>query len=263
MSHHQENFKVALIQYSPEWMSPTANLATLEEKLWEITEEVDLVVLPELFTTGFHNEAAKKAEPIGLTTSKWLKQQAKRMNAAIIGSFPVRQDRNVYNRLLFTRPNGDISHYDKRHLFRMASEHMAFTPGNFQVIEEFRGWRINPIICYDLRFPLWCRNTNNDYDILVCVANWPQPRIDAFNTLLKARAIENLSYTIGVNRIGEDANGVPYNGQSAVYSPKGRVANTLSDTDEIQIITLNYKEVQNIREKFPSHLDADHFTIQL
>ncbi|ANQ48769.1 amidohydrolase [Flammeovirga sp. MY04] len=263
MSHHQENFKVAIVQFNPEWMNPTANLATLEEKLWTIEENVDLVVLPELFTTGFHNEAAEKAEPIGLTTSKWMLQQSKRMGAAILGSYPVRQDRKVYNRLIFARPNGHISHYDKRHLFRMASEHMTFEPGNFQVIEEWKGWRINPIICYDLRFPLWCRNTNNDYDILVCVANWPAPRIDAFNTLLKARAIENLSYSVGVNRIGQDPNQVNYIGQSAVYSAKGKALNELNDIDEIKIVTLNYKELHNLREKFPTHLDADHFTLQL
>ncbi|NLR92716.1 amidohydrolase [Flammeovirga agarivorans] len=263
MSQHQENFKIALVQFDPQWMNPTANLALLEEKLWTIDEQVDLVVLPELFTTGFHTTAAEKAEPIGLTTSKWLMQQSKRMNAAIIGSFPIRQDRLIYNRSLFARPNGHISHYDKRHLFRMASEHMAFTHGKFQVVEEWKGWRINPIICYDLRFPLWCRNTNNDYDILLCLANWPKPRIEAWDALLKARAIENLSYTVGVNRVGNDPHGVEYNGQSAVYNPKGQLVNELSEEDEIQIITLSYKEVQQIRESFPTHLDADHFTLQL
>lgn len=261
---HQENFKIALVQYSIEWMKPTANFATLEEKLWELDDkDIDLVIFPELFTTGFHSSAAELSEPIGLTTTKWLLQQSKRMNAAMIGSYPVRQDRKVFNRLLFVKPDGTLSHYDKRHLFRMASEHMTFSPGNFQVVEEWKGWRINPIICYDLRFPLWCRNTNNDYDVLVCIANWPKSRISAWHTLLGARAIENLSYSVGVNRIGTDPNGTEYNGNSVIYSPKGQAVNAPSENDEIQIISINYKEVQSLREKFPTHLDADHFNLHL
>ncbi|NME70820.1 amidohydrolase [Flammeovirga aprica] len=261
---HKENFKIAMVQHSIDWMNPTSNFATLEEKLWQVDDkDIDLVIFPELFTTGFHQSASDLAEPIGLTTTKWLLQQSKRMNAAMIGSYPVRQDRKVFNRLLFVKPDGTFSHYDKRHLFRMASEHMTFTPGNFQVVEEWKGWRINPIICYDLRFPLWCRNTNNDYDILLCIANWPKPRIAAWHTLLAARAIENLSYTVGVNRTGTDPNEVVYNGNSAVYNPKGEITNEISENDEIQIVTLNYQKVQSLREKFPTHLDADHFNLHL
>lgn len=261
---HQENFKIAMVQTTIEWMNPTANFASLEEKLWEVEDtDIDLVVFPELFTTGFHTSASEQAEPIGLTTTKWLLQQSKRMNAAMIGSYPVRQDRKVFNRLLFVKPDGTFSHYDKRHLFRMASEHMTFSNGGFQVIEEWKGWRINPIICYDLRFPLWCRNTNNDYDILLCIANWPKSRIAAWHTLLGARAIENLSYSVGVNRTGSDYYDVEYNGNSAVYSPKGEIKSNVSEEDEIQVVTLNYNEVQSLREKFPTHLDADHFNLHL
>ncbi|MBB6461102.1 amidohydrolase [Flammeovirga kamogawensis] len=261
---HQEQLKIALVQTSIHWMNPTANMAELEEKLSEIEDEnVDLVVFPELFTTGFHPSAAELSEPIGLTTTKWMLQQAKRLDAAIIGSYPVRQDRQIFNRLLFVKPDGTLSHYDKRHLFKMGSEHMTFSPGNFQLIEEWKGWRINPIICYDLRFPLWCRNTNNDYDILLCIGNWPKARISAWQTLLNARGLENLSFSIGVNRVGADQNGIDYNGFSVAYTPKGELLNVPNEEDEIKIVTLDYNEVQSIREKFPAHLDADHFNLHL
>ncbi|PWJ44512.1 amidohydrolase [Sediminitomix flava] len=257
----KEQLKVALVQTNLYDLKIGANLAMLEELFWEIEDDTDLILLPEMFTTGFHQEAAQLAEPMNLTTSKWMLQMAKLKNAVIMGSFPVKEKEGVFNRLLVMNPDGSYKYYDKRHLFRMADEDKTFSEGKEKLIVEVEGWKICPLICYDLRFPVWSRNCGNEYDILVYLANWPAPRVEAWDTLLKARAIENLSYCIGVNRTGQDMNMVAYNGHSVVVSPKGNALNELYDKEQIISVSLHRKDLDGLREKFPAHLDADKFTI--
>ena len=200
-----------------------------EEKIWQIKRVTDVIVLPEMFTTGFTMAAAKMAEHMNMRTFKWMKQMADQTGALILGSYIVTVHDRYYNRLLWMEPGGNFKTYDKRHLFRMANEHKTYSQGESLLISSWKGWRICPLVCYDLRFPVWSRNRwdatakRPSYDVAVYVANWPTARIDAWNTLLKARAIENLSYVVGVNRVGQDGNGIEYNGHSSVISPKGEV----------------------------------------
>lgn len=268
-----ENLNVTLIQSSLHWENPVANLAMFEEKIWQIKGATDLVVLPEMFTTGFTMNAASLAEPMNLTTFKWLKQQAAQTGAVITGSFIVKEKGQYFNRLLWMRPDGSYEVYDKRHLFRMAAEHQTYTAGSSRIIPAINGWRICPLICYDLRFPVWSRNIielNEEdtatisaaYDCLVYVANWPQARSHAWNTLLQARAIENLSYIIGVNRIGMDGKNILYSGDSAVINPKGEQIYYAKDNEVVQTVTLNGEELFSFRQKFPAFIDADRFEIK-
>ena len=212
---------ITLLQTALHWQNPVANRAMLEETLFTLPEPTDLIVLPEMFTTGFTMNAAALAEPMNLTTFKWLKQMARQTNAAITGSYVVQENGQFYNRLIWMEPDGQFAHYDKRHLFRMADEEKTYTAGTLRLIRTWRGWRICPLICYDLRFPVWSRSRQIaphqlDYDLLLYVANWPAPRQLAWDTLLQARAIENLSYVAGVNRVGQDGNQHTYLGGSAL-----------------------------------------------
>jgi predicted amidohydrolase len=256
-----QNLRVSLVQSEIHWHEISANLAMYEEKIWSLKGKTDIIVLPEMFQTGFSMENTVLAEPMNFTTFKWMKQLASQTQAVITGSFIVKEDGRIFNRLIWMQPNGDWYKYDKRHLFRMAGEHQHFDFGNEKLIVEWKGWKICPMVCYDLRFPVWARNVNLEYDLLLYVANWPAVRISAWDTLLKARAIENVSYSIGVNRIGLDGNAIEYNGHSAAYSPKGETL-VYSETEEILTLTLDGKELSDFREKFPAHLDADGFMIQ-
>jgi predicted amidohydrolase len=260
-----ENLHLTLIQSSLHWENPVANLAMFEEKIWQIKESTDLIVLPEMFTTGFTMNAAALAEPMNLTTFKWLKQQAAQTGAVVTGSYIVKEKEQFYNRLIWMRPDGSFEVYDKRHLFRMAEEHQIYSAGNKKIIPVLKGWRICPLICYDLRFPVWSRNTANGqemaYDCLIYVANWPQARSHAWSTLLQARAIENLSYVVGANRVGADGKDIPYSGNSAVINPKGEVLFHEAEKECIQSVILDAAELTAFREKFPAYLDADSFEI--
>ena len=257
---------LTLVQTALHWHSPGANRAMLEEKLVALPEPTDLIVLPELFTTGFTMDAPAVAEPMNLTTFRWLRQMAQQTNAAIMGSYVVQEGgpagRRYFNRLIWMEPDGQFAHYDKRHLFRMAGEEKVYTAGASRLIRTWRGWRICPLICYDLRFPVWSRNRQIapdqlDYDLLLYVANWPEPRQTAWDTLLQARAIENLSYVAGVNRVGADGNGHQYRGGTALLDFKGEVRCRDYDAELIQQQTLSISELQEYRAKFPAYLDAD------
>ncbi|MCU0445053.1 MAG: amidohydrolase [Microscillaceae bacterium] len=252
---------LTLIQTSLHWQDAAANRAMLEEKIWQIGQSTDLIILPEMFTTGFTMQASELAEPMNLHTFKWLKQMAAQTNAVIMGSYIVQENGQYFNRLVWMQPNGEFAHYDKRHLFRMAEEHQTYTGGTKKIIQNLKNWRICPLICYDLRFPVWSRNLNLEYDMLVYVANWPQARNVAWRTLLQARAIENLSYCVGVNRVGTDGKGIYYSGDSAVIDFKGTHLFQKADEEAIFTITLNKNELLEYRQKFPANLDADKFAI--
>lgn len=254
---------LTLLQPNLFWHDPVANRAHLEEQIFALPGPTDLIVLPEMFTTGFTMDARAVAEPMGLTTLRWLRQIAAQTNAVVTGSYVVREGHNTFlNRLIWMQPDGQFDTYDKRHLFRMAGEHEIYTAGNQRLIKEWRGWRICPLICYDLRFPVWSRNTQvSPYDLLLYVANWPAPRQHVWNTLLQARAIENLSYVVGVNRVGTDGNGLIYAGQSAVIDFTGNALFRAGDTETAHQQTLSLDELRAFRVRFPADLDADVFTV--
>ncbi|WMJ72600.1 amidohydrolase [Cytophagaceae bacterium ABcell3] len=256
-----QDLKATLIQNPLTWQDKTANLANFEERIWQITEQPDLIVLPEMFNTGFTMHAQEVAEPMNLTTFKWMKQMAAQTQAVITGSFIVKENHNFYNRLVWMRPDGSYECYDKRHLFRMAGEHEVFSPGKTKTIVKLKGWNILPVVCYDLRFPVWLRNRNNEYDLLICIANWPESRSIAWKSLLQARAIENLSYVIGVNRIGKDGNDISYSGDSGVFSPKGELIYACDNHETIQTAILNKESLDSFRKAFPAWQDADDFTL--
>jgi predicted amidohydrolase len=254
--------KVALLQSNLYWENITANLAMFEEKISQISTAVDLIILPEMFSTGFTMNAPSLAEPMNLTTCKWLVQQARKMQAVMVGSCIIKEKDKFYNRLLWVEPNGNIDFYDKKHLFRMAGEHQVYTAGNKKIIKKIKEWNICPLICYDLRFPVWSRNVHLAYDLLLYIANWPNPRLNAWDILLQARAVENLSFCIGVNRVGTDGKGKQYNGNSAVYDFKGQCLLKISDGREAtEIISLDKTPLDEFRAKFPIHLDADEFSL--
>lgn len=263
-----QDLKISLIQTPLHWHDAQANLGMLEEKIWQIEEPVDLIILPEMFNSGFTMKAQEVAEMMNLTTFKWMKQMASQSGAVVTGSVVIRDGKDYFNRLIWMRPDGTHETYDKRHLFRMADEHHTYTAGDKRLICELKGWKICPMVCYDLRFPVWSRNLSDEngkmaFDLLLYVANWPAPRAGAWDILLKARAVENLCYTAGVNRTGEDGNGVPYAGHSGVYDPKGETVSFMDDKEEISTVTLSGAELLRYREKFPAYLDADSFSLNL
>ncbi|HXA01837.1 MAG TPA: amidohydrolase [Cytophagaceae bacterium] len=254
-----QDLKISLIQSDLHWESPDANMAMFEEKIWKIREQTDIIILPEMFTTGFTMNARELAEPMNYKACKWMKQQAAQTKAVVTGSVIIKEDGKYFNRLLWFEPDGHFFYYDKRHLFRMADEHQTYSAGNKKLIREVKGWKIFPLVCYDLRFPVWSRNVNNAYDVLIYVANWPQARSSAWKALLKARAIENLSYCVGVNRVKEDGKGIPYSGDSMVINYKGEELFSCADEECIHTMILNYDELKAFREKFPADMDADKF----
>lgn len=258
-----QDLNVSIIQTDLHWELPEANRSMLEEKIWSIREATDLIVLPEVFTTGFTMNAAAVAEPFNLHTFRWMKQMASQTGAVVTGSYVVQEKGNYYNRLVWMEPDGQHAWYDKRHLFRMASEHRTYSAGNTVLIREWKGWKIAPFVCYDLRFPVWLRNTGFKYDLALFVANWPEPRRHPWRVLLQARAIENLSYVVGVNRVGADDKGLKYAGDSAFISYKGEELWTNAYDDCIHTMKLSKSELISFREKFPANLDADEFEIRL
>lgn len=257
-----QNLKIALIQSDLVWQNAEQNRINFSEKINQIDEAIDLIVLPEMFTTGFSLQPQKIAEYLYGDTVKWMQKIAADKNTAITGSIIVSENNNFYNRLLFVHPSGEINFYDKRHLFTLAGEHKTFTAGNKKLLVNYKGWKICPLVCYDLRFPVWARNVE-DYDLLLYVANWPKKRILAWDTLLKARSIENMCYTVGVNRVGSDANNFEYNGHSAVYNCLGeQLTNIESGKEIVEIITLEKKHISEIRGKLNFLNDKDTFEIK-
>jgi predicted amidohydrolase len=257
----QSELRVALIQKDLVWQNAVKNKEKLDSLLSEI-ESVDLVVLPEMFTTGFSMEPTLIAEAMDGVSVAWMKEKARTLNAAIVGSIIIRENNTHYNRMLFVHPSGELDMYDKRHAFALAGEDKEYTSGTNKLIVNYKGWKICPLICYDLRFPVWSRNVE-DYDVLIYAANWPKPRINAWNILLKARAIENVSYCLGINRVGVDANGYEYSGNSIAIDCLGNELTDLCENKEAVIYaTLHKDELIKIREKLPFLEDKDQFTIQ-
>ena len=259
MKHKINNLKVALVQTNLIWEDPEANRNLFEQKMKDLPE-TDLVILPEMFTTGFSMNASGMAESMEGPTVKWMVRQAIRYNAAICGSLILKARENYYNRLIWAQPDGKLLWYDKRHLFRMGKEDLVFSPGKNRLVVHWRGWRICPLICYDLRFPVFSRN-QNDYELLLYVANWPDSRRQVWRTLLAARAIENQVYCIGVNRIGEDGAGLHYTGDSLCFNPKGTILKDGQENDSVLSTTLDLQALNRFREKFPVGMDGDAFNL--
>ena len=258
----QETLNIALIQADLVWENPTENCKNFTKKIDSIVDAIDVIVLPEMFSTGFTMHAEKVAESMNGKMVNWMKQQALKKNAAIVGSLIITENNKFYNRLLFVEPSGQITHYNKRHTFTLVGEEKVYTAGSKKVIIDYKGWKICPLICYDLRFPVWARNSE-DYDILLYVANWPKPRISAWNALLKARAIENMSYCIGVNRVGIDGVNSTYSGHSAVYNVLGETISNIKPSEEhIDIVTLEKRHISAYRNKFKFLNDRDSFTLK-
>ncbi len=263
-----DNLTVTYIQSELHWEDTGANLAMFEEHITAIDRPTDVIILPEMFNTGFSMNAKKLAEPMNFTTMRWMKQVAAQQQAVMAGSYIIKDNGEYFNRFFWVEPSGRYEFYDKRHLFRMGDEHLIYTPGRQQIIVEWKGWKIMPLICYDLRFPVWSRNRVDkqtgflEYDLLLYVANWPAPRTQVWDTLLIARALENQCFVIGVNRIGSDGMGIDYTGHSAMIDYKGQLMNDLSTTEQIFTATLNRDDLTAFREKFPVWRDADRFDIE-
>ena len=256
-----ENLRLSLIQPDLLWQDLEGNRERLAEYLQQLAGGTDLILLPEMFTAGFGSRENRFAEDADGPTLDWMRTMAAETGAAITGSYAVTTEGLPVNRLQWVTPQGEVSSYDKRHLFRMAGEHKRYGAGSDKLLVSLKGWRICPMVCYDLRFPVWCRN-NDDYDLLLFVANWPAARSYQWSQLLIARAIENLSYVAGVNRVGTDGNGLHYDGCSAVVDPEGReILQTKANTGA-HSVTLDWLKLQEFRQSFPAHLDADQFELK-
>ncbi len=258
-----EKLNIAFIQANLKWEDPEANRELFSGQIDKISNSVDLIILPEMFTTGFSMKAERLAEPTEAKTFHWMRNKARMKNSAITGSVIIGENGNYYNRLFFVFPDGSYKLYDKRHTFTLAKEDETYTAGKERLIVEFKGWKICPLICYDLRFPVWARNTEN-YDLLIYVANWPKKRVNAWDALLKARAIENMSYCVGLNRTGEDGDGYVYNGHSAAYDELGQEITELNREDEfISEISLDKESLYKTRSKLKFLQDRDRFSLDL
>ncbi len=288
-----DKLKVTVIQSDLHWEDRSANLQMFEEKIGTVRESMELVLLPEMFSTGFSMHPAALAEPMDGASVKWMRRVSAEHRIILAGSLIIEERGEYYNRLIWMLPNGELGYYDKRHLFAYAGENKQYSPGSGRLIASVKGWKINLLVCYDLRFPVWSRQTvpvpfpamqatpdpdkddigdpnakpapagypGPEYDVLVYVANWPQSRIHAWKTLLQARAIENQCYVVGVNRVGKDGNGICYNGDSMIVGPMGEIIKTVTDQETIFTSTLQAEPLQAAREKFPFLKDADPFFI--
>ena len=253
--------KITLLQSELHWEDRTANLHAFTKKIEKLEPgTTDLIILPEMFTTGFSMNTSELAEPMGGPTSQWMQKIAQEKQTAICGSVIINENGVAYNRLLWVFPDARILTYDKRHCFTLAGEQEHFEAGTQRLIVDYKGWKICPLICYDLRFPVWSRNTEA-YDLLLYVANWPNRRSQAWKSLLLARAIENQSYTIGVNRVGLDENGLEYSGDSAVIDFGGKVLYQVSEVEDVFTIALDLEKQESFRKKLAFLADQDAFTI--
>ncbi|MEO6902318.1 MAG: amidohydrolase [Bacteroidia bacterium] len=260
---NNNNLTVSIIQADLAWEDKEKNLKKFSDKINKITSITDVIVLPEMFTTGFSMQAELLAEPMDGRTMNWMKTTANKKNCVLTGSFICKENGCFFNRLIWMNPNGSYIKYDKRHLFSMGNENRYYSAGQEKVIVELKGWKICPLICYDLRFPVWSRNSkDNPYDLLIYIANWPQRRSLAWNTLLVARAIENQCYVMGVNRVGMDGNAIEHVGGSAVITAAGELISSITSGEESEInITLNYSALIEFRKIFPALADSDCFQI--
>jgi omega-amidase len=256
-----EQLNISIIQPDIVWEDKAANLRQYEHFIDNIKEKKEVVVLPEMFTTGFSMAAEKLAEPMDGASVQWMKDMAKRHRCILTGSLIIKEEGKFYNRLLWVQPDGLLWHYDKRHLFGYGDEDKDFTAGTKRLIAQVKGFRICLMICYDLRFPIWARNKKDEYDALLYVANWPDKRSLAWRTLLQARAIENLSYCIGVNRVGKDGSGMNYAGESSVFGPLGEQIWQGDSSAQVYTVTLEKSKVTELRGQLPFLNDADDFLI--
>ena len=256
-----QELKIALVQSSLVWENPERNRINFSKKIALISSDVDLIILPEMFTTGFTMRPQDIEVEEGKVTLNWMIQEANKKQSALVGSIPFCENENYTNTLFFVQPNGSYQRYDKRHTFTLAGESEVYKAGTKKLILDYKGFKICPMVCYDLRFPVWARNVEN-YDLLLYVANWPKPRITAWDTLLKARAIENMTYCIGVNRIGKDETGHEYSGHSAVYDCLGEQL-TFTENEETIYAVLYKDHITTIREKLKFLDDCDAFTLEV
>lgn len=276
-----KDLKVTLIQSDLRWHDPQANRDHFDQHIASISTDTDLIILPEMFSTGFTMSPVEVAESMNGPTMEWLHTKATQLDAIITGSFAIKEDGQYYNRLIWMKPDGNYETYDKRHLFAMAGEHEVYQAGKERLIVDLNGWKVCPMICYDLRFPVWSRNTpiaggtpsgargaqsyadTPSYDLLIYIANWPITRAYHWKTLLRGRAIENQSYVIGVNRVGQDKNGYLYNGDSCIVDPVSEDLHWHQEKSEaVHTMTLSYGSLQTIRKKLPFLRDGDAFEIQ-
>lgn len=258
----QKKLNTALIQADLKWEDPQANRSYFTKEIEALSEDVELIILPEMFTTGFSMNAENLAEENDGLSFQWMREMAKLKDAAVTGSLIISEAGKFYNRLFFVFPDGSYNTYDKRHTFTLAKEDKTYAAGKERLIVEYKGWRICPLVCYDLRFPVWARNTEN-YDLLIFVANWPAKRIAAWDTLLKARAIENMCYCIGVNRTGIDGGGYNYNGHSAIYDCLGK--NLTGENRELPFVVqvnLDKQYLEQTREQLKFLQDRDDFILK-
>ncbi len=254
-----QDLKVALIQSSLHWENIDSNLKMFEQKISSIKDKVDVIILPEMFSTGFSMKSTEFSKA-NKNSYGWMEEISAQYNCVLTGSLIWEENDKYFNRLFWVQPDGTVKTYDKRHLFSMGKEHEHYSAGTDKLLVEWNGWKIRPQICYDLRFPVWNRNTE-DYDLLFFVANWPERRSDAWKTLLKARAIENQAYVIGVNRVGEDGNGVYHSGDSSVYDLAGECLFHQANEEVTKIVELSKEKLTTIREKLPFLKDRDNFIL--
>jgi omega-amidase len=255
-------FRISIVQQPLVWQDAVANRAHFGETLKPLAGQTDLIVLPEMFTSGFTMQPERYAEEANGETRAWLLAQARELDAAVGGTVAVSDDGRFFNRFMLALPGGPTYWYDKRHLFRMGGEHRHYSAGDHALIVEWRGARLCPLVCYDLRFPVWSRRRPElDYDIVIYSANWPSPRVYAWSTLLRARAIENIAYCVGVNRVGDDGAGASHPGASAVLDFMGKPLVELGADPAIATVDLDIEALRAWRDKYPAHLDADAFTL--
>lgn len=257
----KEILRITLAQADLVWENPEQNRMDLEVQIKQLIGQSDLVILPETFATGFSMRASDLAEPMDGPTVTWLLNLSHTTGIALGGSLIIKENGLYYNRFVFITPNGEMSYYDKRHLFSIGGESISFTAGDQRMIVNFSGWRIALYICYDIRFPVWCRNAN-DTDLMIFTANWPASRNEVWKVLLKAKAIENQVYVAGINRIGTDGNGISYIGESQILNSRGEIlTETRITSDGFLCYEISKKELNDFREKFPVANDADRFLI--
>ena len=265
-----QTLTISLIQTHLHWEDKTANLQMLEQKIMGISAQTELLVLPEMFSTGFSMKPELYAEKMDGESLQWMKRVAAAKKIILTGSLIIEENGQYFNRLIWMLPNGQYGVYDKRHRFAFAGEDEHYTAGSKRLIASVKGWRINLLVCYDLRFPVWARQSPSaadrahgeaEYDLLVYVANWPERRSHAWKTLLQARAIENQCYVVGVNRVGNDGNNIYHSGDSMIVDPMGEIVYTKKDEEDIFTITLKKEELVAVREKLPFLRDGDRFLL--
>jgi len=253
--------KITTFQAYLFWENIDKNLQNLGLRLSSIREKTDLIVLPEMFSTGFSMNPEEHAEEMDGKTMKWMLQQAKKFDCVLTGSIIIREDKKYFNRLIWMRPDGSYEYYDKRHLFGLGEEDIHYSSGNKKLFVELKGWKICPMICYDLRFPVWLRNKDEEYDMLLIVANWPERRSLHWRTLIPARAIENQSFVVAVNRVGHDGNEIYHSGDSMCIDPNGKVIYYKPNDEDLYTFSINKEDLITARQSFPFLKDADKFKL--